>query len=81
MENFLYDLNDILTNTFGVEPTSPTVIILAIMTVSLGFITAIMATISAFKFVASFSKPKVKPVHVPKPVEEKKEVKIDVGEF
>ncbi len=81
MENFLSDLNDILVGTFGVEPTAPIVIVVGILTLTLGFITAIMATISAFKFVASFSKPKVKPVHVPKPVEEKKEVKIDVGEF
>ncbi len=82
MENFLYDLNDILTNTFGVEPTSPTVIILAIMTVSLGLIAAILAMISAFRFIASLMSPKPQPVYVePKPVAAPAEVKIDVGEF
>lgn len=81
MENFFADLNDILIGTFGVEPTSPIVLVVGILTITLGLIAGIMAMVSAFQFMASLSKPKPKPVHVPKPVEEKKEVKIDVGEF
>ncbi len=78
MEDFLFDLNAILTDNFGVHPSMTLIIIVTTLTLTLGFIAGILATMSAIRLVSSEKKPVVVEE---KHVEVVPEVKIDVGEF
>jgi hypothetical protein len=78
LEDFIFDLNAILVDNFGVHPSMTLIIIVTTLTLTLGFIAGILATMSAVKLIAGEKKPVVVEV---KHVEAPKEVKIDVGEF